>query len=159
MNKKNIFGINFDNFTSKYLILGLILFGILILLRFILPEIVYDDIIADLALVILILYILLYVGIKIYENNGKLKNGQITKNSLINKYLILGLIVIFVGAIYWYHSIGPRGATNDCYDEFKFVSCEEQTSVYGNTVYTCLRDGKKSIVNCNADECRAVCER
>lgn len=159
MFRRNLYGIKIDKFTKKYLILGLVLFGILIIMGNILPDIVISSILADLALVILILYILLYVVIKIYENKEKLKAGQITKNYLINKYLMLGLIIIFIGAICLYHGTGPRGATNDCYNEFKFVSCEKQTTVYGNTVYTCLRDGKKSIVNCDAEECRAVCER
>ena len=159
MDWRNTFGIKFTKFGSKYLTLGISLFLSLMLVGNLLPQIVTDSVIVELFMVIAVSYILLYIGIKIYEERKKLKGNQTTKNQLIIKYIILSSLVLFIGLVLGYHKTGPRGATNDCYNDFKFVSCEKQTSVYGNTVYTCLRSGKKSIVNCNADECRAVCER
>lgn len=150
-----------DKFTKKNLLLGLVLFLLLVLITNFLPKIVYEAICPQVFIVVFALYVLLFLGVRIYKDVLEIKNNLNSKSMIITRCVVLSSIVIFVGLVWYYHSTGPRGATNDCYNEFKFVSCEKQTekSIYGNDVYTCLRDGKKSLVNCNADGCKAVCER
>lgn len=150
-----------DKFTKKYLLLGLVLFLLLALITNFLPKIVYEAICPQIFIVVFALYVLLFLGVRVYKDVLEIKNNPNSKSMIITRCVVLSSIVIFVGLVWYYHSTGPRGATNDCYNDFKFVSCEKQTekSIYGNDVYTCLRNGKKSLVNCNADGCKAVCER
>lgn len=161
MNNKNILGIRLDKFTRKYFLLGGVMFLLLSLITSFLPEIVYEAICPQIFIVIFGIYILLLIGVKIYQNILEIRNNSENKSILIIKYVLLSSVIIFIGLVWYYHSTGPRGATNDCYKNFKLVSCEKQTekSIYGNDVYTCLRAGKKSLVNCNKDGCTAICER
>lgn len=154
MNKK------MNNFTKFYLLFGIILLIVISIINSLLPEVILQAISSKLNGIVFIIYILLFIVVKIYEDIYKIKNN-IEKNNVIGKYIVLSSVLIFIGLIFFYHHTGPRGATNNCYDDFKFVSCEKQTktSIYGNTIYTCLRDGKKSLVNCKDDDCKAVCER
>lgn len=77
----------------------------------------------------------------------------------LSKLSIFVIPIFYIGLIVYYHNSGPRAAVNDCYNDFRFVSCTDTLNTADNKIYTCYSAGKPAAVTCDKKGCTAICKR